>query len=134
MLIENEPKDIVTVYGRLARLELGRLLITDNRRYQVEAIIRSIVKQNPNDIEANYLTAVIALKNSDQKNAEIVLRKNTCGKANSYSLTLAAGSLMYEQKKYEQAVFHLQKFNSADTGNPDAQKLIGAHISEIGSE
>ncbi len=124
LLIENEPKDIVTVYGRLARLELGRLLITDNRRYQVEAIIRSIVKQNPDDIEANYLTAVIALKDSDQKNAEILLRKILAVRPTHIPSHLLLGSLMYEQKKYEQAVFHLQKFNSADTGNPGAQKLL----------
>lgn len=132
LLLEKEPKGFLTMYGRLARLELGQLLIMENRRYQVEPIIRPLLTRNPQDIEANYLAAVLALKNSSNREAEILLRKILAEKPDHIAAHLLLGTLVYEQQKFEQAAFHLQKYVSADSGNTEATKLLARTYLKLG--
>jgi len=131
-VIELDPPDFVTVYGRNARLELAQQQILDGQLDKAEETIRPLYRRNANDPYLNYLGGVLAFSRGEYDQAEALLLKVMKLVPEHNPTRLLFGAVNFAQQDYEQAVYFLAKYLDAVPGNREARKLLGRSYLMLG--
>lgn len=131
-VIELEPSNITTIYGRQARLRLTRLQIIDKQFDQAAATLKPLFRQYANDPEANYLGGMLAFGKGNYDLAEERLLNVLKVTPDHLQTQLLFGTVSYQQKNYEQAAHHLSRYISAVPENLGARKLLGRTYMQLG--
>lgn len=124
-ILSNEPSNIITRYGRQARLGLARLAIAKRDFTQAHAALKPLLTRFSGDPAVNYFSGVLAFEEKDYEQAEIFLRKILKFAPNNEPTLLLFGTVSYAKGDYEQAAYSLSKYVSAQPDNLAARKLLG---------
>ena len=131
-VIDMDPDKLITIYGRKARLELAGINILDRDFDQAESILEPLLKQNANDLKANYIGGMLAFEQGDLELAEERLLRLLKIAPGHLQSQLLYGTVCFAQKDYEQAVYYLAKYTSSIPGNLAARKLLGRSYIMLG--
>lgn len=131
-VVEMDPVNLVSIYGRQARLVLARMEIVDGMFDQAQAMLMPLIKQNANDPETNFVRGLLAFEQGELDLAEerlfMVLKV-----APDHALTqLLFGTVSYAQQDYEQAAYYIAKYVSVMPDNLGARKLLGRTYIKLG--
>lgn len=127
-----DPQNMVTVYGRKARLSLAQQYVLNKKLDQAEAMLEPLFRQRENDPEVNYVGGFIAVKQGNLDLAEKRLLLVLKVVPEYVQAKLLLGFVHYAQGKYEQAVYYIARYVSAEPDNVWARKLLGRAYSKLG--
>jgi len=131
-VIDLDPKKIVSVWGRLARIGQSRVrLIQKDAAKALEAIMPAL-NQFPLDPELNYYRAVVAFQQKDYDLVKEHLYTAFKVEPEHYASLLLFSNLYYIQKDFKQAAYYLEKATAARPGNLAAQTLLGRTYLSMG--
>ena len=131
-IIALEPQNIVTLYGRKARLGMARLEVLSKNFDQAEAVLKPLFGQRADDPEMNYVGGFIAVKRGDFDLAEQRLLLVLKVVPEYAQAQLLLGFINYAQGKYEQAAYYIARYVSAMPDDVWARKLLGRAYSRLG--
>ena len=131
-VIELEPSNIVTIYGRQARLRLGHLQIIDKQYDKASATLKPLFRQYANDPETNFIGGMLAFSKGNYDLAEERLLKVLKVAPNHVPTQLLFGTVNYQQKNYEQAEHYLSQYLQSEPQNLGARKLLGRTYMMLG--
>ena len=124
-VIDLEPSNITTIYGRQARLQMARLKIMDGQYEEANKFIKPLLRQFANDPETNYMGGMLAFGLGNYDLAEERLLKVLKVAPDHQRTQLLFGTVSYQQKNYEQAAHYLARYVEEVPTNLGARKLLG---------
>ena len=124
-VLNGEPLNIVTFNGRQTRLALARLALLKKDTQEAEKLIAPVLKQVPDDMEANYMQALIDFEQRNYDEAEVRLLSVLKFVPDHAKSLLLYGAVNFAQRDYEQAAYYLNKYLQAVPSDITARKLLG---------
>jgi len=106
-IIDHEPANLITRYGRSARIDLARLLITEKHYDRARATLKPVLAKNHSDPVANYLSSLIAFSQGDYNQAEMYMRKLLKIVPNHVQSQQLMGNIKFALNDYDQAAHYL---------------------------
>ncbi len=131
-IIALDPENLVTIYGRTARLGLAKLNLIDKKLKPVQALLRPLFKQNKSDPELNYISGLLSFEKDDLDAAKQSLLRVLKFAPNHPQSQLLLGMVNFENKNFEQAVYYLSTYINAQPENIGARKLLGRAYMQLG--
>lgn len=131
-VIALEPHNLVTFYGRRARLGLARLETLEGSLDQAQAALAPLLKRGGNDPEVNFIGGLLAFRQGKLELAEKRLLSVLKVAPDHADTQLLFGTVSYAQNNYEQAAYYIAKYVSIEPGNLGARKLLGQAYSKLG--
>ena len=133
-VIELEPSNITTIYGRQARIRLARLQIVDKQIEDAAETLKPLFRQYGNDPETNFLGGMLAFVKGNHDLAEERLLKVLKVMSDHPQTLLLFGTVKYQQKDFEQAAHYLSRYLSGVPDNLGARKLLGRTYMQLGQD
>ena len=131
-VMDLEPERPVTIFSRKARIGLAKIEMQNSNYDAVEQLFAPILLQYSNDLEVNYLSGLLAYRQSQFELAEERLYVVLKAQPTHLQTQLLFGTVTYAQKKYEQAAYYLAKYVREVPDNLGARKLLGRTYMALG--
>ena len=100
----------------------------DGRFEEAEQLYRRVLRQNPNNVDALRLLALVALKAGRESEAESLLQKTIALAPDFLAAQLDLGQLRKEQDRYGEALECFDRVLTVDPANTQAHHLRGATL------
>ncbi len=133
-VVQREPKNMVTIYGRIARLKLTRIYITEGEVELAEKNLKPLLKFYPENPEVNYLGAMLSFRQGDLDTADLRIQKAVNTVPDNAQIQLLYGTISFARKHYEQTVLYLSKYLNTYPGNIGVRKLLGRTYMLLGQD
>ena len=131
-IITQEPKKLVTIYGRQARLGLARLEVLNKEFAKAQVTLLPLFKQNATDPETNFVGGLLAFEQGELDLAEERLLTVLKVAPDHAPTQLLFGTVSYAQQDYEQSAYYIAKYLTAIPDNLGARKLLGRAYIKLG--
>ncbi len=124
-VVANEPRGLVTFSGRQAMLALARLSLLKKDLVAAQKQVEPVLKQAPDDLEANYIQALVYFEQGNYEQAELRLLKVFKYMPSHAKSLLLYGAVSFAQNNHEQAAYYLSKYLQQVPSDTNVRKLLG---------
>jgi len=124
-VVDLEPLNIVSPWGRKARIEQCRVRLLQNQPEKALEALQPALKRFPSHPDLNYFRSVIAFKQGEYDITRIHLLKVLRVEPNHYASMSLYGNLSYMEKDYQQAAQYLKNATAARPDNLSDQTMLG---------
>ena len=131
-VFEQDSANLISVFGRQARLGMARLQIADKDLEQAQTTLAPLFRRSADDPEVNYLGGMLAFEQGNLELAGERLLKVLKVAPDHAQTQLLYGTVSYASKDYEQAAYYIAKYVSAVPENLGARKLLGRTYMMLG--
>jgi putative PEP-CTERM system TPR-repeat lipoprotein len=131
-VVDLDPANNITIWGRQARLMQGQLWLQQENFVKAKAAVAPVVKAYSSDPLANYLDALIAFKQGEYDLSEKRLRAVLQVLPEHQRSLLLFGALNYARGDFKQAMYYLEKASALQSEDIDTQTLLGKTYLKLG--
>ena len=123
-IIGLDPSKLITFNSHRAHVGLARLQIIEKNYDEAKTTLAPLLKRNNKDLEANYLSGLLAFSQGDYHRAEDHIRTLLAIAPDNSLSQLLMGKIKYVLKDFDQAAYHLSTYLNSEPGDIAARKLL----------